>query len=66
MATNVADLVLDRHANEMRGVADVLGRYVALVQKVADGKALSAVPSGEGHRHDVPEVRGRLVQGAGD
>jgi hypothetical protein len=41
MATNVADLVLDLHADEMRGVADVLGRYVALVQKVADGKTLT-------------------------
>lgn len=42
MTTNVADLVLDLHADEMRGVADVLGRYVALVRKAAEGAGLSA------------------------
>lgn len=39
--TNVADLVFDLHADEMRGVSDVLGRYVALVKKVASGKTLT-------------------------
>ena len=39
--TNVADLVLDFHAGEMRGVADVLDRYKALVAKVADGGTLT-------------------------
>ena len=39
--TNVADLVLDFHAGEMRGVADVLDRYKALVAKVAEGGTLT-------------------------
>ena len=41
MTTSVADLVHDLHADEMRGVSDVLGRYVALVRKVAGGKTLT-------------------------
>lgn len=40
--TNVADLVCEMHAEELRGVSDVLARYVALVQKVAAGKTLAA------------------------
>jgi hypothetical protein len=40
--TNVADLVCELHADELRGVSDVLARYVALVQKVASGKTLAA------------------------
>jgi hypothetical protein len=39
--TNVADLVLDFHAGEMRGVAEVLERYRGLVAKVADGGTLT-------------------------
>lgn len=35
---NVADLVSELHADEMRGVADVLARYQALVRKAATGK----------------------------
>jgi hypothetical protein len=41
VTTNVADLVGDLHAEELRGVADVLARYVALVRKAAEGKTLS-------------------------
>lgn len=41
MTTSVADLVQDLHADEMRGVSDVLGRYAALVRKVAGGKTLT-------------------------
>ena len=37
MATNVADLVCELHADEMRGVADVLARYRDLVRKAAAG-----------------------------
>ncbi len=40
--TKVADLVCELHAEELRGVSDVLARYVGLVQKVAGGKTLAA------------------------
>jgi hypothetical protein len=40
--TVVADLVCEMHAEELRGVSDVLSRYVGLVRKVADGKSLTA------------------------
>lgn len=39
--TSVAELMADMHGNELRGVADVLGRYVALVRKVAEGGTLT-------------------------
>lgn len=39
--TNVAGLVAEMHGDELRGVADVLGRYVDFVRKVADGKPLT-------------------------
>jgi hypothetical protein len=39
--TSVAYLMAEMHGDELRGVADVLGRYVALVRKVAEGKPLS-------------------------
>lgn len=39
--TSVADLVCDLHAEELRGVSDVLTRYVALVRKAAEGQVLS-------------------------
>ena len=39
--SSVADLMAEMHGDELRGVADVLGRYVALVAKVAGGKPLS-------------------------
>lgn len=35
--TNVADLISELHADEMRGVADVLARYAGLVRKAATG-----------------------------
>jgi hypothetical protein len=41
MTTNVADLVCDLHAEELRGVSDVLTRYAALVRKAAEGQVLS-------------------------
>jgi lipocalin len=39
--TTVADLMADMHGNELRGVADVLARYVSLVRKVAEGGSLT-------------------------
>ena len=38
---NVADLVCGMHADELRGVSEVMARYVRLVHKAATGKPLA-------------------------
>lgn len=38
---SVAELVAEMHADEMRGIEDVRGRYLELVRKAASGKPLS-------------------------
>lgn len=38
IVNTVTDLVLDMHADEQRGISDILRKYVGLVEKAADGK----------------------------